>query len=282
MINKAIKTALLVGATLIATQISAQNRDTTKPTTPSEYSSQTKVLQSKAEFGILETKKFDEYLRTIEGVGNSARELLTEQSLKSYMMPPRKIGTSGRSSDYALASTLEFYVNLNSNYKDNLSPDYIRLNTTKPSIEESLVWLAGTGTVSAAIMNYETNTIPTSVYSAQKFKIKNYLKLFNSSAIGQQKIYEIKKSIMRGYPVIVELQVNTAFKTLKETRFWRPLEGDQKPLDPQYLVVVGYDEERKALELLNCQGREWGNGGYIWISYDDFATFGNSGYVLIP
>ena len=86
---------------------------------------------------------------------------------------------------------------------------------------------------------------------------------------------------MRGNPVVVEMQVTNDFKNLKQTRFWQASSGDTTPAGTQFLVVVGYDEERKAVELLNSWGREWGNGGYVWMSYDDFGTLATNGYVLI-
>ena len=74
---------------------------------------------------------------TIEGVGGSARELLQQQSVKAYMMPVRKVGARGTELSYMLASCLEYYVNLDKNYKLNLSPDYITLSIETMSIHAS-------------------------------------------------------------------------------------------------------------------------------------------------
>ena len=237
--------------------------------------------QAKGNFGITDAQSFDKYLRIVEGVGSSAKDLLIEQSLKSYMMPPRLAAKTSNSATYALACALEYYINLNNNYKDNLSPDFIRLQMPQGSIEDNLSFLATTGTVSAAILPFESPNLTPSVYSAVKYKIRNYIKLFQPSTRPQQKLYDLRKAITRGNPVIVEMQITNDFKNQRQTRFWQANSGDTTPAGTQFLVVVGYDEERKAVELLNSQGREWGNGGYIWVGYDDFSNLVTNGYVLM-
>ena len=259
----------------------AQNRDSIFPAKTSQPVNGS--MQTKTPFGISDETQFEKFMPLVAGIGVTSKELLSEQSLKSYMMPPRKSGINGgTSSSYALASALEFYINMNNNYKDNLSPDYIRVGSNKTSIEDGLSFLCNNGTISAAIMPYDVSTIPSAVYAAQKYRIRNYLKLFQPSTRGLQKVYELRKAIMRGNPVIVEMQITNGFKNLQSARYWKPEEGDKTSAGSQYLIAVGYDEERKAIEFLNCWGREWGNGGYIWVSYDDFGEKGVNGFVLIP
>jgi hypothetical protein len=240
------------------------------------------TLASKAPFGITDANMVDKYLKIIDGVGTSAKDALAEQSLKSYMMPPRRSGSSAPSATYALASCLEFYVNLNNNYKDNLSPDFIKLSLPNTAnVEDNLTFLASTGTVSAAILPFESPNLTPSVYSGVKYRIQNYLKLFQPTTRPQQKTYDIKKALMRGNPVVVEIQVTAEFKNLKQTRFYDPKLGDKTAAGTQHLVVVGYDEERRAFELQNSWGREWGNGGYIWITYEDLGALAMNGFVLM-
>ena len=63
---------------------------------------------ARGKFGIADAQLFDNYLKAIEGVGTSSKELLAEQSLKSYMMPPRKMGAAANADCYAIMSAMEF------------------------------------------------------------------------------------------------------------------------------------------------------------------------------
>lgn len=239
------------------------------------------TYSSRSAFGIRNTDRLEQYLKIIDGVGSSATDILSEQSLKSYMMPPRKSNTDKNSGEYALTACFEYYVNLNSNYKDNLSPDYLSLNVISGNIEDDLSFLANTGTVSASVFPFYSPGITPGVNSSLKYKIKNFVQLFQTTTKAQQKIYDLRKAIMRGHPVTVELRITQEFQKLQQTKFWNYRNGDKNFIGSKYLVAVGYDDERKAVELLNSSGREWGNGGYIWVSYDDFGELSINGYVLM-
>ena len=252
-----------------ATLINAQT-----PQPPVTYS-------SRSAFGIRTTDRQEQYLKIIDGVGSSAKDILSEQSLKSYMMPPRKSNSGKNSAEYALTACFEYYINLNSNYKDNLSPDYLSLNVTSGNIEDDLGFLANIGTVSASVFPFDSPGITPGVNSSLKYKIKNFVQLFQSTTKAQQKIYDLRKAIMRGHPVTVEMHITQDFQTLQQTKFWNYRNGNKNFIANKFLVVVGYDDERKAVELLNSAGREWGNGGYIWMSYDDFGELSINGYVLM-
>ena len=241
----------------------------------------TTTYTARGAFGIRNTDRLEQYLKIVEGIGSSAVDVLAEQSLKSYMMPPRKNNNVKHSAEYALAACFEYYVNLNSNYKDNLSPDYVSLNVNTTNIEDQLAFLANNGTVSASVFPFDSPNLTPGVNSSVKYKIKNFVQLFQVTTKSQQKIYDVRKAIMRGHPITVELRITQDFQSLQQTKFWNYRNGDKNFIGTKYLVVVGYDDERKAVELLNSSGREWGNGGYIWVSYDDFGELATNGYVLM-
>lgn len=240
-------------------------------------------LEIKGVLGISDNKYFDQLMIIMPGPPSSARELLTEQSVKNLMMPPRKIGKNSNPIAYALAAALEYYVNFKSNFKDNLSPDYIALSQKGENpMLESLQFLAGNGTVSAAILPYEATAISSAVYSSQKFKIKNYLILFKESTIGRQKLFEVRKAIQKGNPVIVEFPITQSFIEMKNTKIWKPDNKDKESTLTYPLVAVGYDELMEQFEFLNFMGTEWGDNGYIKMSYEHFMNYAKSGLVLIP
>lgn len=265
---------LLIFATYFSTSIFAQ-------TTIPKPKLKPRKVESRGSFGITDATQIEKFLVNIEGVGSSSRDFLNEQSVKSYMMPPRKMVLASESAVYAATACLEYYQNLNSNFKDNLSPDFIRLNVSENSIDSDLNFLASQGTVSASIFPFGSNNLLPSVQSAMKFKIKNYLNLFQSTTRAQQKVYELRKALLRGHPIIIELPVSeSVFNNLNQVKTWKYEKTNEK-LIPHYLVVVSYNDERSMFEVMNSAGKTWGSGGYLWMSYDDIANFSTHGYVIV-
>ncbi len=235
------------------------------------------------QIGITDAALFDRLMVTIDGVGSNSRMVQEQQNLKPYMMPVRQLGVRGDDWSYALASCLEYYVNLRRNYKDNLSPDYINLSLRsqgrRPSIEEGLNFLTSNGTVSAAIVPYDAGEIPPAVFATYKYTINNYLHVFSGFATQREKVFEVRKALMRGNPVLVEFEADAGFPTQSAVRFWEPQRGETSRYT---LIVVGYDETQEAFEVMSCWGSDWANNGYLWMRYSDFAQAASNGYVMVP
>ncbi len=233
-------------------------------------------------FGVTDASLIDQLMHVVPDVGYSGRETLKRQSIKSYMMPVRHAGNRGAEMSYSLASCLEFYVNLDKNYKVNLSPDYISLNLKAQQerfgLNDAFAFLAEDGTVSAAILPYEAPALTSAVYATPKFKIDNYLHVFRPVSDNRQKVFEVKKALIRGNPILVELQAGDLIRTLGE-EMWRPSGRIDKTFP---FIAVGFDEDRQAVEVMSCWGRTWGQGGYAWISYKDFGRYAQNGYVMLP
>lgn len=245
------------------------------------FATQIKSAQN-LRLGISDRTLVDQYLFIMPRTGSS-RQALDRQDLKSYMMPVRRLAAQGSEWAYSLAATLEYYVNLNRNFKDNLSPDFIELSlrtkAVSMDVEAGLRFLSQKGTVSAAIVPYGATAIPTAVYATQKFKIANFLQLFPAVASPKEKVFEVRKALTRGNPVVVELTTDAAFATLEGVYQWNPVGGTNQQ---HTLVVVGYDTKREAFELQSSFGNNWGSGGYIWISYDDFGRQAQTAYAMVP
>ena len=232
--------------------------------------------------GVSDLATLDQLMFYIPGIGSSAREDLLRQNIKPYMMPIRQVPQMGMEWAYALADALEYYVNLNSNFKDNLSPDYIAMSLanagTRPNLVDGLGLLMNSGTVSAAIVPYNSSTIPNSVYSVARFGITNFGYLFRPETKARNRIFEARKALSRGNPVIVELATDAGFTNLKTTTYI----PSGPATETHFLTVIGYDGEAETFELRSSLGRSWGNGGYVSIGYDAFGELAQTGYVLIP
>ena len=71
------------------------------------------------------------------------------------------------------------------------------------------------------------------------------------------------------------------FLSLKsDDDMWFPQIGNTDLFGGHALVVMGYDDSRKAFELMNSWGKGWANGGYVWIGYDDFAHYCKYAYLM--
>lgn len=238
----------------------------------------------KGPLGIQDESLFEMLLYTAPGIGSNSRQSLEQQSLKAYLMPVRSLGQRGSDWSYALASCLEFYVNLNNNYKDNLSPDYISLSLQsagqRPGLEEGLRFLALNGDVSAAIVPFDAPSIPPSIYGARVYRIDNFLHLFRDITKGRQKVFEVKRALMRGNPILVDLLADADFRQQMGQQTWVPNPAAATARFAS--VVVGFDENKQAFELRMPWGNDWGANGYIWVSYDDFERVAQNGYALLP
>ena len=235
-----------------------------------------------AQLGVTDAAQIDALMYYVPGVGSPSRQALERQSIKPYMMPVRQMPGAGQDWAYALADCLEFYANLNTNYKDNLSPDYIALSLRgqgRPSLLDGLKFLVENGTVSAAIIAYGAANIPSAVYAAKRYNLQNYLHIFQDFTRSREKVFEVRKALSRGNPVIVEFAAEPGFARIENNRFYQPSGNATQPF---IVVVVGYDETEEALEVRTPFGRGWGDGGYLWIDYDDFGNQAKNGYVMLP
>ncbi|MCB0631678.1 MAG: C1 family peptidase [Saprospiraceae bacterium] len=233
--------------------------------------------------GISAPEQIENFMYVVPGVGSSARDLLEQQSLKPYLMPVRKTGFRGNDLAYAAASCLEYYVNLGRNYKINLSPDFITLNLPgngkNSSAKEVLGLLAEQGTVNAAIVPYDAGELTGAVFSTPKYDVVNYLHIFTSLTRDRQRVFEAKKALMKGNPVLVEIATDGSLQNQVGTRYLKSVPSGSTM---NSLLVVGYDENEEAFELMSTWGSAWGNNGYVFMKYDDFGKLAVNGYVLLP
>jgi hypothetical protein len=58
---------------------------------------------------------------------------------------------------------------------------------------------------------------------------------------------------------------------------WREAKGAEK--GGHAMLVVGYDDSKKAFKLLNSWGTNWGDHGYTWVDYEFFRHVVTEAYV---
>lgn len=237
-------------------------------------------MTTRSAYGIQDAAVINALMPTMPGFGGGARAMLQQQSVKPFLMPVRRVGQHGDETAYLVSACLEYYVNRDKNFKVNLSPDFISAHLRKSGavqLRDALVFLIERGTVSAAVVPYDAGSISEVAFAVPAYRITNFLHIFRELSPPKHRIVEVKKALLRGNPVLVEIRADEAFGQNSGAQFVQP--GPPAGIYP--LLVVGFDESLEAFEVQACKGHEWGQNGYALIRYDDFDKAALNGYVLL-
>lgn len=121
--------------------------------------------------------------------------------------------------------------------------------------------------------------IPDSVFQkAKSHRLKEYTKLFGLKERFGVRIRETKKALMNGNPVLMGMDISNAF--LSASVVYEP---DSISVGGHAMTIVGYDDDKYggSFEVINSWGPTWGNEGYMWIRYPDFAESVRYGFELV-
>lgn len=231
-------------------------------------------------YGVQDAAMIDKLMATMPGFGG-ARDMLQQQSVRPFLMPVRRVGERGEEAAYILSACLEYYVNRERNFKVNLSPDFIAIHLQRAGsndLRDALTFLINRGTVSAAVVPYDAATISEAAFAVPTYQITNYLHIFRELSPARQRVFEVKKALLRGNPVIVELRADHNFKNAEGAQTIAP----GAPEKVFTLLIVGFDEATGSFEMQACWGHDWGRNGYAFIRYDDFEKAALNGYVIVP
>jgi hypothetical protein len=135
-----------------------------------------------------------------------------------------------------------------------------------------------------------TTTFPLILLSAyansKRYPISGYARLF-SNPFGtpgtiDERVAPVKKSLADNKPVVIGMNTPPSFHR-HGTDVWRPHENPNAKHGGHAMCVIGYDDNKYggAFEVQNSWGTDWGDKGYIWIPYNDFARFVCEAYEMI-
>ena len=119
--------------------------------------------------------------------------------------------------------------------------------------------------------NYTRQPSSSAHNEAKKYKAKSYMSVdFNN-------LYQMKSILAGNNCIVVGLDVYENFDTysggiLKSIRGYN--------LGGHAILVVGYNDSKKAFKLINSWGTYWGEKGYIWIDYDTFKQITFEAWVM--
>ena len=130
-------------------------------------------------------------------------------------------------------------------------------------------------------------------------RARAFYELFGYQDVDREQVVEtVKRALHDGNPVLCNILTylypyNRMEAQSYEPSFWyvqdrwQPTAREKnrqlsQPAGPHNVVIIGYDDEKYggAFQVMNSYGSEWGEGGFFWISYDDFMSVKNVAFVM--
>lgn len=115
--------------------------------------------------------------------------------------------------------------------------------------------------------------------SASSHKIKDYYTLWGMNDVMSMKIKNTIVSLASKKPVIIGMQTYANLEKVGADGIYKPdtLSGSN---GGHAMCVVGFDKTKKQFEILNSWGPAWGQGGYCYVSFDDYARYTKYAYCI--
>ncbi|MFD2573576.1 PQQ-binding-like beta-propeller repeat protein [Spirosoma soli] len=151
------------------------------------------------------------------------------------------------------------------------------------SIKDALDLLQTAGVCSLKDMPYSETDCSTQPTAEQKqkaaaYKIKKWARINISPATFRRFLYF-------DYPIIFASTLDNNFMRLKEKDasgdyIWKSYDASSAS-GGHAMVLVGYDDQKKAFKLQNSWSDRWANKGYLWLSYDIVERAVQEAYVMV-
>lgn len=222
----------------------------------------------------------------------SGATLPKKVDLSANMPPPGNQGNQnscvGWSTAYALKSYQE-KIEEKRNYLPNgkmdpktvFSPAFIynQINNGRDggsSFIDALNVLSEQGAVSLADMPYSDRNFTNSPPGHLAPKARRY-RIDYWRQVNIRDLKEVKAQLNAGYPVLIGAMIDEGFVKAKAGHVWKKSVG--QTLGGHAMVLVGYDDARQAVKLINSWGANWGDKGFGWVDYKFFPQVVREGYV---
>ena len=199
--------------------------------------------------------------------------------LSSFFPTPGHQGDQGSCVGWAVGYALKTYQEaLEFNIAqpqewDHFSPGYV-FNSIKQGddctagsrISDALDFVASTGAVRMEDFPYEEAQClppPEDMKSlAKDYSIKSYRRLQRDGML-----FAIREALSNEKPVVIAMKVFPSFEEWEGGANYKHDPDIEFQVDYHAVTVVGYDDERRALKIINSWGTEWGDDGFFWMDY---------------
>ena len=117
--------------------------------------------------------------------------------------------------------------------------------------------------------------------AAKKNAITDYMSLFSTTDSANVRIRKTKECLAENKPVVVGMSLMYNFPNIKKSDpYWHPEQGEPYPIMGHALCVIGYDDGKDAFEIMNSWGTAWGDSGFCYIKYADYAKYTRYGFEM--
>jgi C1A family cysteine protease len=166
----------------------------------------------------------------------------------------------------------------------NLSPKFTYNQITKgdcrcTSILDHLYLLKTQGASSLQAMPYDDSECSIQPDADQKARAEPF-RIQGWQKIDLHNVALIKRAVFEKKAVLFAITVDDGFQNLSTPFIWKDRVGSIG--QPHALVIVGYDDTKKAFRIMNSWSTAWGENGFAWIDYDFFLkNVLQGGYIVI-
>lgn len=86
----------------------------------------------------------------------------------------------------------------------------------------------------------------------------------------------IKRAVTQHIPVVIGIYTDEKFQDSTDTSIYSSWTGVHS--GRHAICVVGYDDSKQAVKLMNSWGNSWKNDGYCWVAYNMLTSIGEDNW----
>jgi len=119
------------------------------------------------------------------------------------------------------------------------------------------------------------------IEKASKYKVASFTPIFDINDGLEKKIYQTQLALENDKPVMIGATIYSSFEKVSNLNsIWHPNLDSERELGKHALCVIGYDSYKRLFKILNSWGESWGENGFFYIDYDDYAKIVQYGITM--